>query len=85
MNFKDLKENTHYLIRFKPKYSEDNIYRVSIETKGDKACLLVVYNENTDTVRKTWHEYSNSNFHELIEDLTPIMRNTSIADLLMKE
>lgn len=82
MNFKDLKERTEYLIRFKPVYTENKVDRISLEIKGDTACLLVIYNENNDTTFKEWKEYSSENFTKIIEDLTFIKRDKIIKDLI---
>ena len=84
MNFKDLKEDTQYLVCIERSYSHigNNPVRINIEVKGNNACLLVTYNETDETFIKKWIIYNDNNYHKLIEDLTPHYRDKTITDLL---
>jgi hypothetical protein len=82
MNFKELEEHKEYLIRLEAPYRNDTIDRISIETKGDSSCLLVVYNENDNSTYKKWIEYNGGNFYKLLEDLTPITRDRLLSDII---
>ena len=81
MNFKELEQNKEYLIRLEG-YKNLTVNRIRIETKGDNACLLVVYNENDNSTYKEWIEYNGGNFYRLIEDLTPITRDRLLSDII---